>query len=98
RAYAFDRYKTKRKEGEEKREKQRFALGVADVAACRKAWARREAIWGGVVLARDLVNEPANVLHPEEFARRAGSLKKLGVSVEILNEAALQKLGMRELL
>ena len=65
RAYAFERYKTKRKEGEEKRGKQRVSLGVADAAASRKAWARREAIYGGIVLARDLVNEPPNVLYPQ---------------------------------
>ena len=98
RAYAFERYKTKRKEGEEKRGKQRLTLGVADVAAARKAWGRREAVHGGIVLARDLVNEPPNVLHPEEFARRAASLKKLGVSVQVLDEAAMRKLGMRALL
>jgi leucyl aminopeptidase len=98
RAYAFERYKTKRKEDEEKRGKLRLTLGVANVPACRKAWGRREAVHGGVVLARDLVNEPANVLYPEEFARRVASLKKLGVAVEILNQAALKKLGMRTLL
>ena len=37
----------------------------------RKAWRARDGIADGVVLARDLVNEPANVLYPEEFARRA---------------------------
>jgi len=98
RAYAFERYKTKRKEDEEKRGKLRLTLGVADVPTSRKAWGRREALCGGVVLARDLVNEPANVLHPEEFARRAAGLKKLGVAVEVLNEAALKKIGMRTLL
>jgi leucyl aminopeptidase len=98
RAYAFERYKTKRKEGEEKPGKLRLTLGVADVPACRKAWGRREALHDAVVLARDLVNEPANVLYPEEFARRAANLKKLGVAVEVLNEAALKKLGMRTLL
>ena len=98
RAYAFERYKTKRKEDEERRGKLRLTLGVADVPASRKVWGRREALCGGVVLARDLVNEPANVLHPEEFARRAAGLKKLGVAVEVLNEAALKKLGMRTLL
>ena len=34
----------------------------------------REAIADGVLMARDLVNEPANVLYPEEFARRAPAL------------------------
>ena len=52
----------------------------------------------GVLLARDLVNEPANVLYPEEFARRASALKKLGVSVEVLDIKAMRKLGMNALL
>jgi len=98
RAYAFDRYKTKRKEGEEKRGKLRIALGVANPPAARKAWPGRESVAAGVVLARDLVNEPPNVLYPEEFARRAAGLKKLGVSVEILDVPAMRKLGMRTLL
>ena len=46
------------------------------------------------VLARDLVNEPANVLYPEEFARRAGNLKKLGVVVDVLDVKEMKKLGM----
>ena len=33
--------------------------------------APQDAVADGVLLARDLVNEPANVLYPEEFARRA---------------------------
>jgi leucyl aminopeptidase len=51
-----------------------------------------------VVLARDLVNEPANVLYPVEFARRASALKKLGVLVEVLDRLAMKKLGMNALL
>ncbi|MEQ9689906.1 MAG: leucyl aminopeptidase, partial [Bauldia litoralis] len=48
--------------------------------------------------ARDLVNDPANVLGPVEFARKASELKKLGVAVEILTEANLKKLDMAALL
>ena len=50
------------------------------------------------MLARDLVNEPPNVLYPEEFARRAARLSKLGVKVEILDRKAMTKLGMGALL
>ncbi len=49
-------------------------------------------------MARDLVNEPANVLYPEEFARRCNRLKKVGVAVEIFDVAAMKKLGMNALL
>jgi leucyl aminopeptidase len=98
RAYSFDRYKTKRKDDEDRATEVRVAIAVAGVAAVQKAYASRDAIANGVVLARDLVNEPANVLFPEEFARRAGELKKLGVAVEVLDVAAMRKLGMNALL
>jgi leucyl aminopeptidase len=88
RSYAFDRYKTKRK----------VAIAVGSPAAVERAWAAREAVAEGVEIARDLVNEPPNVLTPEELARRAGGLKKLGVGVEVLDEKALRKLGMNALL
>ena len=98
RAYTFDRYKTKHKEGEEKRATAKVTIAVDDAAAARKAFRPREAVAEGVVLARDLVNEPANILFPEEFARRASRLKKLGVTVEILDVKAMKKLGMHALL
>ena len=98
RAYAFDRYKTKRKEAETPPATRTITIAVGDIAVARKAYASRSAISEGVVLARDLVNEPANVLFPEEFARRAGALKKLRVAVEVLDTKALKKLGMNALL
>src|SRR4249920_2546059 len=98
RAYTFDRYKTKRKEGEEKAAQIKVTIAVAGVAAVEKAFAPRGAVASGVVIARDLVNEPANVLYPEEFARRAGSLKRLGVLIDVLDPAQMKKLGMNALL
>jgi leucyl aminopeptidase len=98
RAYAFDRYKTKRKEEEEKAAKVKVTIAVAGVAAAEKAFASRAAVADGVAIARDLVNEPANVLYPEEFARRAGSLRKLGAAVEVLGIKEMKKLGMNALL
>src|SRR5439155_23967049 len=43
-------------------------------------------------------NAPANVWYPEEVARRAAALKKLGVAVEVLDVPAMKKLGMNGLL
>jgi len=94
RAYTFDRYKTKRKEGEERADKIEVSFGCANPAAAERAWTRAAAIADGVVMARDLVNEPANVLYPGEFARRASALRSLGVAVEVLDVAAMKKLGM----
>jgi len=98
RAYAFDRYKTKRKDDDKPPAARNLTVAVGDVTAARNAFGPRAAISAGVLLARDLVNEPANVLYPEEFARRAAALKKLRVAVEVLDVKAIKKLGMNALL
>jgi leucyl aminopeptidase len=98
RAYKFDRYKTKKKDGEEAALNADVAVAVNDVAAARKAFAPDAHIVDGVIMARELVNEPPNVLYPAEFARRASQLKKLGVDVEVLDVKAMTKLGMGALL
>jgi len=56
------------------------------------------AVTEGVWWTRDLVNEPSNVLTTTEFAKRLQGLEALGVKVEVLEEADLEKLGMRTLL
>ncbi|MGB3179189.1 MAG: leucyl aminopeptidase [Albidovulum sp.] len=56
------------------------------------------AVADGVCFTRDLVNEPANVLTTSDFAERLVAMKSLGLKVEVLDEAALEKLGMRSLL
>ena len=52
----------------------------------------------GVNFTRDLVNEPANILHTSEFANRLLTLQNLGIDAEVLDEEALGKLGMGALL
>ncbi len=98
RAYKFDRYKTKKKDGEEVALNGDVSLAVDDVEAARKAFAPDAHIVDGIIMARELVNEPPNVLYPAEFARRASQLKKLGVDVEVLDVKAMTKLGMGALL
>ena len=98
RAYKFDRYKTKKKDGEDAALRADVSLAVGDVGAARKAFAPDAHIVDGVILARELVNEPPNVLYPVEFARRASQLRKLGVDVEVLDVKAMTKLGMGALL
>ena len=98
RAYKFDRYKTKKKDDEKSALRAEVSIAVADVAAARKAFAPASHVVDGVVMARELVNEPPNVLYPVEFARRASQLKKLGVDVEVLDVKAMTKLGMGALL
>ena len=52
----------------------------------------------GAFYARDLVSEPGNVLHPDEYAKRINSLKKDGLKIKIYDEKKLKKLGMNTLL
>ncbi|MGV3632806.1 MAG: leucyl aminopeptidase [Pseudorhodoplanes sp.] len=98
RAYSFDRYKTKKKDADDKPKQRRLTIGTSAPDKVRKAYGSREAIADGVLMARDLVNEPANILYPEEFARRASALRKVGVEVQIFDEKALTKLKMTALL
>ncbi|MEA2795585.1 MAG: leucyl aminopeptidase [Bradyrhizobium sp.] len=98
RAYRFDRYKTKKKDGEDAALRADISIAAGDVSTARKSFAPSTHIVDGVITARDLVNEPPNVLFPVEFARRAGQLRKLGVDVEILDVKAMTKLGMGALL
>ncbi|MGK6312769.1 leucyl aminopeptidase [Neorhizobium sp. DT-125] len=99
RAYGFDAYKTKKGDDEDKAPKTvKVTIVTAAHAAAKKAFAESEAIAGGVLLARDLVNLPPNVLGPVEFADKAKELEKLGVEVDILTEKEMKKLGMGALL
>ncbi len=106
RGYKFDKYKTERRKkaegGEDddnkKKDIAKIIVQCADVDGARKAFSIRKALGEGIVLARDLVNEPANILGPQEFAQRMEDLEKLGVDVEVLDEKALTKLGMHALL
>ena len=57
-----------------------------------------KALEEGTFYARDLVSEPGNVLHPDEYAKRLNSLKKDGLKINIYDEKKLKKLGMYALL
>ena len=101
RHYAFDKYKSK-PSGEDDDKKapklQRIRFLTAKPDKALAAFRAREAIARGVMIARDLVNEPANELGPVEFAAECEKLRDLGIDVEILEVEALEALGMRSLL
>ncbi len=52
----------------------------------------------GVFLTRDLVSEPGNILHPDEYARRIAKLRKFGLKVTVYDQKKLKKMGMNALL
>jgi leucyl aminopeptidase len=96
RVYSFDGYKSKKADKDKTLGEITFHTAAA--AAARKAFAGHDAVREGVHFARDLVNEPANVLVPATFAARAKELTRAGVEVEILSPAQMKKLGMGALL
>jgi leucyl aminopeptidase len=98
RDYRFDVYKTKKKDDADDGGPTEIFIAVDEPSAARREAKAREAVAEGVLTARSLVNEPANVLYPEEFANRAKELEKLGVEVEIFDEPAMRELGMGALL
>ena len=57
-----------------------------------------KALEEGTFFTRDLVSEPGNVLHPDEYAKRLKSLSKNGLKITILDKKELKKLGMNSLL
>ena len=95
RDYKFETYKTKNKTtgGPSK-----IVIATKAATAARKSFAELKAVAEGTIVARDLVNEPSNILTPVEFAKRTKELTKLGVKVEVLSEAQMKKLGMGSLL
>jgi len=90
-AYRFDTYKS---DAEETRNKRLVLAGGASQDEIDIA----QTIAGGVVLARDLVNEPAVAIPPDELARRAAEAMPDSVDVEILDEADAAARGFGGLL
>lgn len=96
--YKFDKYKTEANENSE-----------IEVSICTdengKSNSIDQYIDEALILvettkfARDLVNEPANVLYPETLAEKViGSGKKYGFEVEVFDEKKINELGMESFL
>lgn len=96
-AYRFDKYFTKEKK-EDKPSLKKLTLLTAGNGAAKTAFTRLDKLADGVVLTRDLVSEPANVIYPESLAAECRKLADLGVEVEVLGEKQMKKLGMGALL
>ncbi len=106
RNYAFKKYKSKAgtrneaedSEGDHDRAPPRLTIFSSWGDQLTRGFSKDSAVLEGVYLARDLVNEPANVLTPPEFVERLRALESEGLKVEVLDERALKSLGMNALL
>ncbi len=96
RSWRYDKYRTKQTPKSKPTLEQMIIVGAT--ADAQAAWSRASAICDGVSLTRELVTEPANIIYPESFVARCQHLTKLGVEIEVLDEAAMAALGMGSLL
>ena len=92
-SYEFNKYKTK---------KEIVVLNI-DIIYKRKIPAKPKnnrftSILAGTNFTKDLVSEPGNILHPDEYAKRIIKLKKFGLKIRAYNQKELKKLGMGALL
>ena len=91
-SYKFEKYKTK------KDKKDIIVNVIGKNIPSQNDQLKFKAIEEGSFYTRDLVSEPGNVLHPDEYAKRLNSLKKIGLKINIYDEKKLKKLGMNTLL
>lgn len=74
-------------------------LEIKDQIAAKKILQESDNIIRSVYFTRDLVNEPANILTPIEFANRVkNEFKNTSVKVSVFDEAALKKQNMNAVL
>ena len=96
-SYRFDTYQTKLKD-DQKPSLENIILVSEAVDALSASWEPLAAAAAGTELARDLMNEPPNVLYPASYAARIKDMESLGLKVTILGEKEMAELGMNSLL
>lgn len=99
--YRFDKYRSKQdEEGGNDAGAGVLAIRTREGAAAAAAWnAEWKPVADAVAFARDLSTEPANALWPEEFVSRVrAAAAGLPLRIEVLDEAAMRRLGMGAIL
>ena len=92
-SYEFKKYKTKK----DTRVITINIIGNQNQPSIQKKL-KFKALEEGTFYARDLVSEPGNILHPDEYAKRISSLRKDGLKITVYDKKKLKKLGMHALL
>ena len=89
--YSFDKYKEKKSKDISEIMLDTVSSSAKVIHAVKEAQTLAEC----TNIARDLVNEPANVMYPQQLADEAVKLgKKYGFKATIIEEKAIEKLGM----
>ena len=82
----------------QKNKKNIFITVIGKYKPALKEQIKFKAVEEGTFYTRDLVSEPGNILHPDEYAKRISYLKKDGLKINVYDEKKLKKLGMNTLL
>ena len=91
-SYSFDKYLTKKNS-------ENININViSKMKTDLKLIKNLNAIEKGVNFTKDLVSEPGNVLHPDEYAKRLVQLRKIGLKVKVYNTNELKKMKCNALL
>src|SRR2546430_1193811 len=96
--FELDKYRTKDKE---RRELERIVVAIegADEKVLKRGAERGRIIGESVNFTRDLANEPGVFMTPTILADRAKEIaRKFGLSVDVLDQRRMEKLGMGSLL
>lgn len=97
--FELDKYKSKKENAPKPLETFGLYIEGAGKADVENGLKRGEAVGESMNFTRDLANEPPNILHPTEMAKRAQAMaKEVGLKCEILDEKQMEKLGMGSLL
>ncbi len=94
-SYNFGIYKTDKKKNESTINLSIVGNNTKKTSLLRE---KLNALLEGVFLTRDLVSEPGNILHPDEYAKRIAKLRKFGLKVTVFDQKRLKKLGFNALL
>ena len=92
-SYVFKKYKSKKNQ-----ESFNFLISINSKTINYDKNKKFSSLIEGINFTKDLVSEPGNVLHPDEYAKRLNELKKFGVKVVVYDKKKLKKLGMNALL
>jgi leucyl aminopeptidase len=92
-SYNFEKYKTKKS-------LKSFIINLSGKFKISffKRNNKLKSIIDGLNLTKDLVSEPGNILHPDEYVNRIRKLSSLGLKVTIFDKRKMKKLGMNALL
>ncbi|MFK7866705.1 MAG: leucyl aminopeptidase [Alphaproteobacteria bacterium] len=97
--YYFDKYMTQKKESE-KPSLKKLVIHVpeAQLSTANAHWDQLQGLAEAVIFTRNIVSEPANIIHPESLAQHCKALSELGLKVTIFGEAKLSELGFNAML